>query len=173
MGRKCPGRGERQAVLDHYRKLKMARSVHNFVRGAVADFYHWLDEAPATIPDLPPVWICGDCHLGNLGPVADATGRVDIEIRDLDQSVIGNPAHDLLRLGLSLVTAARSSVLPGVATSRIVDALASGYRDALALRPPPGEPAAVRLVRKRAVGRHWHDLVKERTEGRGEHLPRG
>jgi uncharacterized protein (DUF2252 family) len=25
-----------------------------------------------------------------------------IQIRDLDQTVIGNPAHDLIRLGLSL-----------------------------------------------------------------------
>jgi uncharacterized protein (DUF2252 family) len=34
--------------------------------------------------------------------VAEAKGRIEIEIRDLDQTVIGNPAHDLIRLGLSL-----------------------------------------------------------------------
>lgn len=173
MSGKCPAQGERQTELARYRELKMARSVHNFARGAVADFYQWLDGAPTAIPDLPRAWICGDCHIGNLGPVADEAGRVDIEIRDLDQSVIGNPAHDLLRLGLSLVTAARSSILPGVATSRIVDALAAGYREALAGHRPPEEPAAVRLVRKRALGRHWHDLVQERTRGRSSHLPRG
>ena len=55
--------------------------------------------------------------MGNLGPVADAKGRVQIAIRDLDQTVIGNPAHDLIRLGLSLATAIRSSDLPGVTTS--------------------------------------------------------
>jgi hypothetical protein len=33
---------------------------------------------------------------GNLGPVADARGHVKIVIRDLDQTVIGNPAHDLI-----------------------------------------------------------------------------
>jgi uncharacterized protein (DUF2252 family) len=60
-----------------------------------------------SLPQGPPVWICGDCHLGNLGPVAAAKGRVKIAIRDLDQTVIGNPAHDLIRLGLSLTSVQR------------------------------------------------------------------
>jgi uncharacterized protein (DUF2252 family) len=33
---------------------------------------------------------------GDLGPLADTDGEIDIEIRDLDQAVIGNPAHDLI-----------------------------------------------------------------------------
>jgi uncharacterized protein (DUF2252 family) len=76
------------------------------------------------------MWICGDCHLGNLGPVADAAGEVAVHIRDVDQSVSGNPVHDLLRLGLSLATAARSADLPGVITSRIAGALLDGYEQA-------------------------------------------
>ncbi|WP_252719799.1 DUF2252 family protein [Acinetobacter baumannii] len=36
------------------------------------------------------MWICGDCHLGNLGPLADAKDKVAVQIRDLDQTVIGN-----------------------------------------------------------------------------------
>ena len=68
----------------------------------------------AAIPEGPPVWICGDCHVGNLGPLSDKAGRVRIHIRDLDQTVIGNPAHDLVRLALSLASAARGSDLPGV-----------------------------------------------------------
>jgi uncharacterized protein (DUF2252 family) len=32
----------------------------------------------------------------------------------MDQTVIGNPARDLIRLGLSLATAARGSDLPGI-----------------------------------------------------------
>jgi len=32
-----------------------------------------------------------------------------IQIRDLDQTVIGNPAHDSVRLGLWLASAARGS----------------------------------------------------------------
>jgi len=58
-------------------------------------------------------------------------GRVAIQIRDLDQTVIGNPAHDLIRLGLSLASAARGSNLPGVTTARILEQLVSGYEKAL------------------------------------------
>jgi uncharacterized protein (DUF2252 family) len=78
------------------------------------------------LPEGPPVWICGDCHVGNLGPLADAKGRVLIQIRDLDQTVIGNPAHELVRLGLSLASAARGSDLPGVTTARILEELVAG-----------------------------------------------
>lgn len=56
-----------------------------------------------------------------------------MQIRDLDQTVIGNPAHDLIRLGLSLASAARGSDLPGVITARILEELVLGYRQALSL----------------------------------------
>jgi Uncharacterized protein conserved in bacteria (DUF2252) len=70
------------------------------------------------------VWIRGDCHLGDLGPVADANGRVKIAIRDLDQTVIGNPAHDLIRLGLSLATA----------TAVMLEQIVEGYEGELTNR---------------------------------------
>ena len=57
----------RNARLAEVRNLKMARSAHAYVRGSTVKFYAWLDSAPGSIPDGPPVWICGDCHLGNLG----------------------------------------------------------------------------------------------------------
>jgi uncharacterized protein (DUF2252 family) len=86
---------ERQNILTQARNLKMARSAHAYVRGSTVKFYEWLDSSRrCQFPDGPPVWICGDCHVGNLGPLADAKGRVLIQIRDLDQTVIGNPAHD-------------------------------------------------------------------------------
>ncbi len=98
---------ERQSVLIERRNLKMARSAHAYVRGNTERFYAWLQTKQATaIPQGPPVWICGDCHVGNLGPIANAQGEIAIQIRDLDQTVIGNPAHDLVRLGLSLASAA-------------------------------------------------------------------
>jgi uncharacterized protein (DUF2252 family) len=53
------------------------------------------------------------------------------EIRDLDQTVIGNPAHDLVRLALSLATAARESDLPGATTARVLEEMMSGYEDSL------------------------------------------
>ena len=87
----------------------MAKSAHAYVRGSTTSFYQWLDQYGDKLPAGPSVWICGDCHIGNLGPLADAKGRIDVQIRDLDQTVIGNPAHDIVRLGLSLASASRSS----------------------------------------------------------------
>lgn len=159
---------ERSAVLTRTRTLKMARSVHAYVRGNTAQFYEWLDASPVagSIPNGPAVWICGDCHLGNLGPVADADYRVDIQIRDLDQTVIANPAYDLIRLGLSLETAARSSDLPGVTTAKMVEAMIDGYHRALtpSVDDDPREPDVVRSVRRKAIGRRWRHLAKDRLE---------
>ena len=95
----------RQVTLLAAQNSKMARSAHAYVRGSTVKFYEWLrGRGRKDIPDGPPVWICGDCHVGNLGPVANADGEIDIQIRDLDQTVIGNPAHDLIRLALSLAS---------------------------------------------------------------------
>ena len=121
----------RQAVLAAHRAAKMAQSAHAYVRGSTTKFYEWLEAANTNLPDGPPIWICGDCHVGNLGPVADADGRIETQIRDLDQTVIGNPAHDIVRLSLSLASAARSSDLPGVTTVRMLEQLIEGYQLAL------------------------------------------
>jgi len=71
---------ERHAILDHRRTLKMARSAHAYVRGNTAKFYEWLAASPvaARVPQGPAIWICGDCHLGNLGPLANGAGQVEI-----------------------------------------------------------------------------------------------
>jgi uncharacterized protein (DUF2252 family) len=150
-------RAAREALLDKRRSLKMARSVHAYVRGNTAKFYEWLADSPVAgeIPLGPDIWICGDCHVGNLGPLADADHAIDIQIRDLDQTVIGNPALDLIRLGLSLETAARSSDLPGVVTAKMIEAMIGGYLRALTPHHAgrPSEPNVVRSVRTQAVGR--------------------
>src|ERR1700749_2661455 len=94
---------DRMTALSSQQALKMARSAHAYVRGSTVQFYEWLAaQKRGTLPEGPPVWICGDCHAGNLGPVAGIDERIDIQIRALDQTVIGNPVHDLIRLALSL-----------------------------------------------------------------------
>jgi uncharacterized protein (DUF2252 family) len=145
---------------------------------SAAKFYEWLEASPAAkrVPSGPAIWICGDCHLGNLGPLTNGDGRVEIQIRDLDQAVIGNPAHDLIRLGLSLATAARGSDLPGVTTARMIEEMVDGY--AAAMDDPtsghPGvEPEVVRSVRREAISRSWKHLAKERLEAINPRLPIG
>ena len=173
-----PSPDARSEVLRRTRNLKMAASAHAYVRGSTTRFYRWLEEGAQRLPDGPAVWICGDCHLGNLGPLADAEGRVAIQIRDLDQTVIGNPAHDLVRLGLSLASAARGSDLPGVTTARMMEAMVAGYEQALAGEfgedaPRVQRPRSIRGLIKRAVRRRWRHLAQERLQAVEPAIPLG
>src|SRR6204780_3368099 len=172
----APGPSQRVAVLNRNRQLKMARSAHAYVRGNTRQFYEWLlTPSAASLPKGPPIWICGDCHLGNIGPVANADGKVELEIRDLDQTVIGNPAHDLVRLGLSLATAARGSDLPGVTTARMVEQMIIGYQDALSGKPKAeirqSEP--IQKLLKKAIRRRGKHLAEERIDDVRPQIPLG
>ena len=158
---------ERSETLRVTRGLKMARSAQAYVRGSTRQFYEWLDASPEKVPQGPLIWICGDCHLGNLGPLADVRGDVDVQIRDLDQTVIGNPAHDIIRLALSLASAARGSNLPGVATARMLEHLMHGYRSGLEEDPDglgdePGQPKLIRKLLERSIKRRWPQLAQDR-----------
>src|ERR1700680_1763041 len=158
--------GDRERILTQARNLKMARSAHAYVRGSTVSFYEWLESSRRVkLPEGPPVWICGDCHVGNLGPLADVDGYVNVQIRDLDQTVIGNPAHDLVRLGLSLASAARGSDLPGVATARMLEELINGYEQAIrkkfdGRREKDLRPERIRTILKRAIRRNWRHLAE-------------
>lgn len=167
---------DRQSMLVRTRRLKMARSAHAYVRGSTRQFYDWLASTPARVPEGPSVWICGDCHVGNLGPLADSKRRVAIQIRDLDQTVIGNPAHDLIRLGLSLASAVRGSDLPGVATARMLESLMAGYQAAL-LEPEDKRmsraPDAIQDLLAHSVRRRWPELAQERLKAAGGVIPLG
>ena len=155
----------RQLLLDR-RDEKMARSPHAYVRGNTAQYYEWLQAQPGhSLPEGPPIWICGDCHLGNLGPLASADGSVQLQIRDFDQSVIGNPAHDLVRLALSLAVAARGSSLPGVVTASMLQHMLKGYAFAFLPAELQGtlpRPAAVSTALRGAEQRSWKELAEER-----------
>jgi uncharacterized protein (DUF2252 family) len=168
----------RQKHLLACRNLKMASSAHAFVRGSTVKFYEWLEKSGSQVPEGPAVWICGDCHSGNLGPIADAKGRIEIQIRDLDQTVIGNPNHDLIRLALSLASAARGSALPGVATAQMLEHMMEGYESGLTIDPKRAKvaeerPECIQVVMKRALGRTWKHLARERLEDTRPTIPLG
>jgi uncharacterized protein (DUF2252 family) len=160
------GDAERQRILRARRALKMARSAHAYVRGSTERFYAWLEKHGGALPAGPSVWICGDCHVGNMGPCGKCEGAAVVELRDLDQAVIGNPAFDLARLALSLAMAARSSDLPGVTTARMTEDLVAGYEVAFAGEQPSEKvdalPEPIRFVMKRALERRWRHLFEDR-----------
>ena len=161
------------------RMLKMAGSAHAYVRGSTVQFYRWLEERGANaVPKGPSIWICGDCHAGNLGPVASADGKIHVQIRDLDQTVIGNPNHDLIRLALSLASAARGSDLPGVTTAHMLEQMMIGYRRAL--KGPKAQqaiesdkPECIKIVMRSAMSRTWKHLARERLKDLKPNIPRG
>jgi uncharacterized protein (DUF2252 family) len=167
---------DRVTVLKLRQTLKMAQSAHAYVRGSTVQFYEWLEKQKrGTLPEGPAVWICGDCHAGNLGPVAGVDGHVAIQIRDLDQTVIGNPAHDLIRLALSLATASRGSDLPGVTTARILEQIIEGYQAALRQDADAIDdaPKSIQFVMKKSIARSWKQLANERLENQKPTIPLG
>jgi uncharacterized protein (DUF2252 family) len=177
-GEKTIAPADRSATLTRVRNLKMARSAHAYVRGSTVQFYKWLEASGGVVPEGPPVWICGDCHVGNLGPLADSKGRVAVQIRDLDQTVIGNPAHDLIRLGLSLASAARGSDLPGVTTARMLEQLIAGYEGALSgdfdhVDERSNWPNSIHDVLGQATRRRWKHLAAERLDTAEPRVPLG
>ena len=167
---------DRSERLAFEQARKMARSPHAFVRGNTVEHNAGLRELEIAIPAGPSVWICGDCHVGNLGPIASAKGRIDIQIRDLDQTVIGNPAHDLIRLALSLASAARGSNLPGVTTANMIEQMVEGYEAGLLTLDedaPVEEPPLITMIRRQALGRKWHHLATERIRDVKPSIPKG
>jgi uncharacterized protein (DUF2252 family) len=170
---------ERKTILTARRRLKMARSAHAYVRGNTLKFYEWLENCSrGLVPEGPPVWICGDCHVGNVGPVANVDGKVEIQIRDLDQTVVGNPSHDLIRLSLSLATAARGSDLPGVTTAHMMEQMIAGYLEAFNGQTGASNgngplPAPLRFVLKQALSRKWSELAPDRMENGRPTIPLG
>jgi uncharacterized protein (DUF2252 family) len=170
---------DRERILIQTRNLKMAKSAHAYVRGSTAKFYEWLESSSrGKLPEGPAVWICGDCHVGNLGPLADKKGQVQVQIRDLDQTVIGNPAHDLVRLGLSLASAARGSDLPGVTTAMILEQIVAGYQAALSTdfetdKDKSHRPKSIQALLAQSTQRRWRHLAEERLDNVKPTIPLG
>jgi len=170
--------GARAFVLAKIRNTKMAGSPLAYVRGNTVRYYEWLARVESgALPDGPPTWICGDCHVGNLGPVANASGKIEIQIRDLDQTVVGNPAHDLIRLALSLASAARGSDLPGVTTVKMLERITVDYHAAFSPNFDEerelDEPRSIRKVVKKAATASWKSLATEDLEDTNPTLPLG
>lgn len=170
---------QRAAILAERRNLKMAESAHAYVRGSTLRFYEWLEDSHrVALPEGPAVWICGDCHAGNIGPVAGADGTIAVQVRDVDQTVIGNPAHDLVRLAFSLAMAARGSDLPGVTTARMLEQMVLGYENSFSEgeAPDAGDfraPEKIKLAMKDAARRSWRHLADDRIEGVAPTIPLG
>lgn len=171
---------ERKPLLDARREGKMTSSAHAYVRGSTKRFYEWLVSSRGQeLPKAPSIWIGGDCHVGNLGALATKDGGIEFELRDLDQTVIGSPAHDVVRLALSMAMAVRASALPGMVTARVVEAIARGYEVVLEARAADREfvlekaPLVLVSLLRDAGRRSRKELFTERLGGSRARIPIG
>jgi uncharacterized protein (DUF2252 family) len=101
-----------------------------------------------------------------------------VQIRDVDQTVIGNPNHDLIRLALSLASAARGSDLPGVTTAHMLEQMMIGYQRALKGSRTQNviesaKPECIKVVIRSAMSRTWKHLARERLKDLKPNIPRG
>jgi uncharacterized protein (DUF2252 family) len=92
--------------------------------------------------------------------------------------VIGNPAHDLIRLGLSLASAARGSDLPGVTTAKILEELIAGYQAALSGKFGTNQdkshrPKSIQRLLAQSTQRRWRHLAEERLDTVKPTIPLG
>ncbi len=140
----------------------------------------WRVRAGVRCPEDRPSGSAATATSAISGPVASTDGKLAIQVRDLDQTVIGNPAHDMIRLGLSLAMAARGSDLPGVTTAHMLERMVDGYEAAFApeaqgetLDSEASMPKTVRRVMRSAAGRSWKHLADERIEGVEPVIPLG
>ena len=163
-------RGEQLARL---KNLKTAISAHAFVRATPTMFYEALSgKNGKALPDGPPIWISGDCHVENLGAVGDARGVASVEMNDFDEAVINNPAFDVLRLALSFEMASRAAGLNGLDLFAALGAIVGGYADSLESRAneTPAEidsaPPRIEAMFKMAIARSQKALLTKRAAGK-------
>ena len=175
-GKRLPTPSARAKPLAARRKIKMARSLGTYIRGSTTRFYEWLARPAGPLPVGPPLWICGDCHVGNFGPIAGPEGDIEIHIRDFDQATVGNPAFDVIRLGLSLAADAATSDLSGVTTARMLEHLLKSYAAGLTRTTPKkgkkDDPKSLRKILRVAENRSWQNLCTERLDGARRAIPR-
>ena len=121
--------GGRAPLLENIRKTKTARSPHAYVRGNTVRYYQWLDRVESgALPEGPAIWIRGDATSAILAQSETPGARCRFEFVISIRPSSGNPAHDLIRLSLSLASAARGSDLPGLTTVRMVERIMEDYR---------------------------------------------
>lgn len=163
---------ERKARLAALRHRKMSLSAHAFVRGNARLFYDVVAERLARrLPSGPRIWISADCHGENIGAVADVRGRAQLEMNDFDESTIGQPILDVVRLALSLAMAARASGLGGLDIARLLEGLTAGYVAELDARRTGAQAAVAAPPRFRKLLKRASDQT--RTALFDHRVPRG
>lgn len=110
----------------------MGDSVMSFFRAT--NYLYWADHAhsPLLLPfgGVPQtrIWLHGDCHVENIGALANSQGQVVYDLDDFDDAVIGDYQLDLWRLATSLVLLLReNSGFSASDEENLLNALSTSY----------------------------------------------
>lgn len=87
--------------------LAMRHDPFTFLRGTCHLFYEQLPEAK-WLAKAPPVWVCGDLHLENVGSYKGDNRLVYFDLNDFDEGALAPASWELVRLLTSVHMAAGS-----------------------------------------------------------------
>jgi len=158
-----------------YKHVQMRSDPFLFFR---ATYYRWAQLWPEQCPKLrvaPEVFAVGDLHLENFGTWRDAEGRLVWGVNDFDEAHPMTFTNDLVRLAVSALLAARTSIHFRVTPAEICEQLVEGYRAAI---EKGGEPFVLMeyhpKLRKMALqdlrqpATFWPHLEEKSVPMRGE-----
>ncbi|WP_130619215.1 DUF2252 domain-containing protein [Dyella amyloliquefaciens] len=87
--------------------MAMRHDPFTFLRGTCHLFYAQLPEAK-WLAKAPPVWVCGDLHLENMGSYKGDNRLVYFDLNDFDEAALAPSSWELVRLLTSVHMAASS-----------------------------------------------------------------
>src|SRR5690242_20497349 len=87
--------------------VAMRHDPFTFLRGTCHLFYERLPE-PKWLGKAPPVWVCGDLHLENMGSYKGDNRLVYFDLNDFDEGALAPASWELVRLLTSVHMAAGS-----------------------------------------------------------------
>ncbi|AHX15629.1 hypothetical protein CH75_22140 [Dyella jiangningensis] len=87
--------------------VAMRHDPFTFLRGTCHLFYEQLPEAK-WLAKAPPVWVCGDLHLENMGSYKGDNRLVYFDLNDFDEGALAPASWELVRLLTSVHMAAGS-----------------------------------------------------------------
>lgn len=161
---------QRAPALRQLREKKVAAGTHAFIRASAGFFYAEVERlGPGAVPAGPEIWICGDCHAENIGAISGEGAAPAIEMNDFDETVIGAPALDVLRMALALAAVGRTAGFTAGEVRELVDAMLEGYGQALSAgrEKLPVPPRRYRRLLHRAGAQTHRALLDRRVPAKG------
>ena len=109
----------------------MAESTFRFFRGTCHLFYEDLYQKE-DFPDSPPVWICGDMHIENLGSFKGDNRQVYFDLNDFDEAILAPCLWEIARMLTSILLAFDELELPETEALNITGQFIDVYAKTLA-----------------------------------------